>query len=136
MQATATSATGTSVARSNALTTQGAASCERRVLLKYLQHIRSHSRAQVTRRVTRWQGNRLAEIPLAMNDADLARFIEAALRYDLKPGTPVPIDSLRNATQIDQRNRERGMLTLSLRESKLAGTAVDVLVRLEICLRA
>ena len=106
------------------------------MLLKYLQHIRSHSRAQVTRRVTRWQGNRLAEIPLAMNDADLARFIEAARRYDLKPGTPVPIDSLRNATQIDQRHREKGMLTFSLRESKLAGTAVDVLVRLEICLRA
>lgn len=38
---------------------------ERGVLLKYLQHTSGYSRAQITRLVARWQGNRLAEIPLA-----------------------------------------------------------------------
>jgi hypothetical protein len=37
---------------------------ERGVLLKYLQHTSGYSRAQVTRLVTRWQRNRLAEVPL------------------------------------------------------------------------
>ncbi|MEF8710396.1 MAG: hypothetical protein V5B38_16765 [Candidatus Accumulibacter propinquus] len=38
---------------------------ERGVLLRYLQHTSGYSRAQVTRLVTRWQRNRLAEVPLA-----------------------------------------------------------------------
>ena len=37
---------------------------ERGVLLKYLQHTSGYSRAQVTRLVTQWQRNRLAEVPL------------------------------------------------------------------------
>ncbi len=38
---------------------------ERGVLLRYLQHISGYSRAQVTRLVSRWRRNRLAEVPLA-----------------------------------------------------------------------
>jgi len=38
---------------------------ERGVLLRYLQRTSGYSRAQVTRLVTRWQRNRLAEVPLA-----------------------------------------------------------------------
>jgi len=38
---------------------------ERGVLLRYLQHTSGYSRAQVTRLVTRWQRNRLAEVPLS-----------------------------------------------------------------------
>lgn len=38
---------------------------ERGVLKRYLQHTSGYSRAQVTRLVTRWQRNRLAEVPLA-----------------------------------------------------------------------
>ncbi len=38
---------------------------ERGVLRRYLQHTSGYSRAQVTRLVARWQGNRLAEAPLA-----------------------------------------------------------------------
>jgi hypothetical protein len=72
------------------------------------------------------------DLVLAMNDANLARFIEVARRYDLKPGIPVPLDSLRSAVQLDQWRQEKGMLAFSLRESKPAGTAVDVLVRPEI----
>ncbi len=38
---------------------------DRGVLRRYLQHTSGYSRAQVTRLVSRWQRNRLAEIPLA-----------------------------------------------------------------------
>ena len=38
---------------------------ERGVLHRYLQHTSGYSRAQMTRLVARWQGNRLAEVPLA-----------------------------------------------------------------------
>lgn len=38
---------------------------ERGVLRRYLQHTSGYSRAQLTRLVARWQGNRLAEAPLA-----------------------------------------------------------------------
>jgi len=34
------------------------------VLLRYLQHTSGYSRAQITRLVTRWHTNRLANIPL------------------------------------------------------------------------
>ena len=69
---------------------------------------------------------------LAMNDSNLVRFIEVSHRYELKPGMPVPIDSLRNPVQIEQWRSEKGMLAFSLRESKPAGTAMDVLIRPEI----
>jgi len=38
---------------------------ERGILHRYLQHTSGYSRAQVTRLVARWQGNRLAEVPLS-----------------------------------------------------------------------
>lgn len=38
---------------------------ERGLLRRYLRHTSGYSRAQVTRLVTRWQGNRLAAVPLA-----------------------------------------------------------------------
>ena len=37
---------------------------ERGLLRRYLQHTSGYSRAQLTRLVTRWQRNRLAEVPL------------------------------------------------------------------------
>jgi hypothetical protein len=37
---------------------------ERGVLHRYLRHTSGYSRAQVTRLIARWQGNRLAEVPL------------------------------------------------------------------------
>ncbi len=44
---------------------------------------------------------------LAMNDENLARFIAVAKRYGLVSVIPVPIDSLRNANQIDRWCREK-----------------------------
>ncbi len=69
---------------------------------------------------------------LAMNDENLIRFITVAKQHGLVPAIPVPIDSLRNASQIDQWHREKGMLSFSLREPHIGGSVVDVLVRPEV----
>lgn len=69
------------------------------------------------------------DLVLAMNDENIVRFIAVAKRYSLVPTIPVPIDSLRNASQIDQWHREKGMLAFALREPQIGGGVVDVLVR-------
>ena len=79
------------------------------------------------------------DLVLAMNDANLVRFIDVANHYGLVPVIPVPIDSLRNATQIDQWHHEKGMLAFALREPQIGGSVVDVLVKPEVsfdCLAA
>ena len=72
------------------------------------------------------------DLVLAMDDGNLSRFIEVAKRFGLKPSMPVPIDSLRNAEQIEQWYREKGMLAFALREPQTGGGVVDVLVRPEV----
>lgn len=72
------------------------------------------------------------DLVLAMTDENLARFIGVARDYGLVPAIPVPIESLANASQIDQRHREKGMLAFSLRETKAGGGVVDVIVRPEV----
>lgn len=69
------------------------------------------------------------DVALAMDDANLARFIAAARAMGLAPSLPVPIESLADATQIDAWFREKNMLAFSLRETASAGLVVDVLVR-------
>ena len=69
------------------------------------------------------------DLVLAMTDENIVRFIAAAKRYGLVPTIPVSIDSLRNASQIDQWHREKGMLAFSLREPHIGGSVVDILVR-------
>lgn len=71
------------------------------------------------------------DLVLAMNDENLMRFIEVAKRFGLIPSIPVPIDSLRNAAQIEQWHREKGMLAFALREPQVGGGVVDILVRPE-----
>ncbi|MCF8197702.1 MAG: hypothetical protein K9J42_02960 [Sulfuritalea sp.] len=72
------------------------------------------------------------DLVLAMNDDNLARFINVAKRHGLTPGTPVPIDSLRNADQIEKWHREKGMVACSLREPQAGGAVVDVIMRPEV----
>src|SRR3989338_5699826 len=72
------------------------------------------------------------DLVLAMNDENLVRFIAVAKQYGLVPVIPVTIDSLRNASQIDQWHREKGMLAFALREPHIGGSVVDVLVRPEV----
>lgn len=72
------------------------------------------------------------DLVLAMNDENLTRFIDVAKRYGLTPAIPVPIDSLRNASQIDQWHHEKSMLAFSLRETHAGGSVVGVVVRPEV----
>ena len=72
------------------------------------------------------------DLVLAMTDENLVRFIGVAKSYGLIPGIPVPIDSLRDAGQIDRWHREKGMLAFSLREPQTGGGVVDVLVRPDV----
>ncbi len=72
------------------------------------------------------------DLVLAMDDENLTRFIGVAKQMGLVPSIPVPIDSLRNASQIEQWYREKGMLAFALREPQTGGGVVDVLVRPEV----
>jgi hypothetical protein len=72
------------------------------------------------------------DLVLAMDDANLVRFISLAKRLGLVPAMPVSIDSLRNPVQIDQWFREKGMLAFPLRETQTGGSVVDVIVRPEV----
>lgn len=72
------------------------------------------------------------DLVLAMNDENLARFIDVAKRLGLTPGIPVPIESLRDSDQIGRWHREKGMLAFSLREPQAGGGVVDVIVRPEV----
>lgn len=69
------------------------------------------------------------DVALAMDDANLTRFIAAARAMGLAPSIPVPIEALADAAQIDLWFREKNMLAFSLRETAPAGLVVDVLVR-------
>src|SRR5450830_852010 len=58
---------------------------ERGVLLTYLRHTSGYSRAQVTRLVTQWQRNRLAEVPLTKRyRAPAAPFARKYLAIDIE----------------------------------------------------
>lgn len=72
------------------------------------------------------------DLVLAMNDENLSRFIDVAKRHGLVPVIPVPIDALKDASQIDKWHREKGMLAFALREPHAGGSVVDVLVRPEV----
>jgi hypothetical protein len=72
------------------------------------------------------------DLVLAMNDENLVKFIDVAKGQGLAPVIPVPIDSLKNATLIDQWHREKGMLAFALREPSVAGSVIDVLVRPDV----
>jgi hypothetical protein len=72
------------------------------------------------------------DLTLAMDDENLARFIDVARRFDLRPVIPVGIDSLRDAMQIEQWHRDKGMLAFALRTPEAGAVVVDVLVRPEV----
>jgi transposase InsO family protein len=69
---------------------------ERGLLRRYLEHTSGYSRAQVTRLVTRWHGNRLAAVPLAKRyHAPTAPFV--------RKFTPADIELL---VEMDQANED------------------------------
>ena len=69
------------------------------------------------------------DVVLALDDANLSRFIACARAANLKPVLPISIDALRDSALIDQWHREKGMLSFALREPDLMATVIDVLVR-------
>ena len=72
------------------------------------------------------------DLVLAMNDDNLARFIDVANRFELAPGIPVPIESLRNPELMEQWHREKNLLAFSLREPQAGGGVIDVLLRPDV----
>ena len=69
------------------------------------------------------------DVVLAMNDGNLAKFIDCAKSANLRPVLPISIDSLRDAAQIDKWHIEKGMLAFALRGPDMMATVIDVLVR-------
>ena len=69
------------------------------------------------------------DVVLALNDENLAKFVECAKSAKLKPVLPIPIDSLRDAALIDQWYRDKGMLAFALHGPEMMATVIDVLVR-------
>jgi len=72
------------------------------------------------------------DLVLAMDDDNLARFIDIAKRLGLSPAIPVPIESLREPKLIDEWHRTKGMLAFSLREPQAGGSVIDLLLRPDI----
>ena len=66
------------------------------------------------------------DLVLAMNDENLKRFIAVAKRIGLAPSIPVPMDSLRNAAQIEQWYREKGMLALDRKSTRLNSSHAEL----------
>jgi hypothetical protein len=69
------------------------------------------------------------DVVLAMTDANLGKFVECAKGAGLRPVLPIPIDSLRDASLIDEWHRDKGMLAFALREPDAMAAVIDVLVR-------
>ena len=69
------------------------------------------------------------DIVLAMDDANLARFVDMAKRLNLIPNIPVPLDALKSAALIDQWHREKGMIVFSFRSGDTDSNVIDVLVK-------
>ena len=69
------------------------------------------------------------DLVLAMDDANLGRFLAAARRLELKPSLPVRIESLCDAKQLDAWAREKHLIAFSLRPAKPSAPTVDIIVR-------
>ncbi|MDI9333950.1 MAG: hypothetical protein QM533_06200 [Cytophagales bacterium] len=71
------------------------------------------------------------DIVLAMNDANLDRFIEVAKSLKMTPRIPVSMEVLKDKQAIDRFHKEKHMLAFSLWPADPAGAVIDVLVRPE-----
>jgi hypothetical protein len=69
------------------------------------------------------------DVVLAMDAANLQRFIAAADSAGLRPSIPVPLASLAQPDLIEQWHREKGMLAFSLRTADTVPLVLDVLVK-------
>ncbi len=69
------------------------------------------------------------DVVLAMDGANLRRFIEVATEAGLHPTLPVPLETLAQPELMEQWCKEKGMLAFSLRSREAIATVLDVLVR-------
>ncbi|PIR09245.1 MAG: hypothetical protein COV51_05310 [Gallionellaceae bacterium CG11_big_fil_rev_8_21_14_0_20_60_62] len=69
------------------------------------------------------------DVVLAMDAANLRKFIAAAKQAGLHPSIPVPMESLAQSDLIEQWHREKGMLAFSLRTADTVPLVLDVLVK-------
>ncbi len=69
------------------------------------------------------------DVVLAMDEANLQRFIAAAQSAGLRPGIPIPLEALMQPALIEQWHREKGMLAFSLRTCEAKALTLDVLVK-------
>jgi hypothetical protein len=69
------------------------------------------------------------DLVLAMDEANLKCFLNAATRLKLKPSLPVPIESLCDAKQLDAWVREKHLIAFSLRPPTPNMPTVDIIVR-------
>jgi hypothetical protein len=72
------------------------------------------------------------DLALAMDDANLERFIAVARRFGLEPVIPVPLEALADSVKIEQWHREKRMIAFALREPQTGGGVIDVIVRPEV----
>jgi hypothetical protein len=69
------------------------------------------------------------DLVLAMDEANLQRFLRAAAELELKPSLPVKIESLCNAAQLDKWVREKHMIAFCLRPPSKTAPSIDIIVR-------
>jgi hypothetical protein len=72
------------------------------------------------------------DLVLAMDDENINRFVAVSKSHGLVPVMPVAIDALKNAGQLEQWYREKGMLAFALREPHIGGSVVDILIRPDV----
>lgn len=72
------------------------------------------------------------DLMLALDEANLARFLRAAQTLRLKPSLPVKIEALCDAAQLDEWAREKHMIAFSLRHPSPTAPTIDIIVRPKI----
>jgi len=69
------------------------------------------------------------DLAIAMDDANLRRFLNAAKKLKLEPSLPVPLEALCDAKQRDAWVREKRLIVFPLRSVSPATPTVDIIVR-------
>lgn len=69
------------------------------------------------------------DLALAMDEGNLRRFLNVAMRLKLKPSLPVPLEALCDAKQIDTWVREKNLVAFSLQAGSPTTPTVDIMVR-------
>jgi predicted nucleotidyltransferase len=69
------------------------------------------------------------DLVLAMDEANLQRFLRVAAELELRPSLPVKIESLCNAAQLDEWVREKHMIAFCLRPPSKTAPSIDIIVQ-------